>query len=168
FACAGQQLDARDDDIAGRFGFAAVTVVVLETDNETASCAVAGMDPPLVRRTESDSDHCEEIAAGGPLVGVERDYQYEEVRFSLGPDDILALATDGITEARRGLRGQEFFGIEGLAKALHDESTITEPSTPRHALNDLARRTVGRAVAFADGRRADDMCLLLAQRRAES
>lgn len=118
------------------------------------------MEPPLIVRAlcaGETSARTEEVGVTGPLTGVVPGVPYEAVRFALAEGDLLALATDGITEARR--RG-EFFGTEGLAAALGEAQSVP--------LATAAVTAVAQAVAFAGGRRADDMCLLLARRqRAE-
>ncbi len=144
-ACAGQRLDGRAEN-----AYIAVLVVVLDPCTGAAVCASAGMEPPLILRTGGAA---EEVAVSGPLSGVTPGVPYDAVSFALAEGDLLALFTDGVTEARRG---REFFGAEGLAAALAAAASVP--------LATAAVAAVARAVAFAGGKRADDMCLLLARR----
>ncbi|GAB4456121.1 MAG: hypothetical protein OHK0029_13530 [Armatimonadaceae bacterium] len=153
FACIGQQLDTAQGP-GFSHPYVAVAVVVLHTPTGRLTCGAAGMEPPLILHPNGFAD---EVAVGGTLIGMFPDATYEPVSLTLDEGDLLALYTDGITEARRG-RGHTFFGMERLITALQ-ESTARSSS-----LTQAAKGVIGRAVSFAGGRRADDMCLLLARR----
>jgi sigma-B regulation protein RsbU (phosphoserine phosphatase) len=75
----------------------------------------AGHVPPYVRRADGRE---ERLTAGGPVLGLLDDVALDagEVRF--GPGDLLAVVTDGVTEAL-GPRGDEF-GDERVRRALAD------------------------------------------------
>jgi sigma-B regulation protein RsbU (phosphoserine phosphatase) len=126
-------------------------VVVLDPANGAANLRVGGAWNRHSHRRAVG--RAEEVAVTGPLTGVVPGVPYEAVSFALAEGDLLALATDGVTEARRG---GKFFGADGLAAALAESA-----SAP---LATAAVAAVARAVAFAGGKRADDMCLLLARR----
>ena len=56
----------------------------------------AGHNPPLLRRASGD---VEVLGATGTIVGILPDAKFEESSVVLGPGDVLALYTDGVTEA---------------------------------------------------------------------
>jgi serine phosphatase RsbU (regulator of sigma subunit) len=99
-------------------------------------------------------------AAAGPVLGAILEWQGPPVSVRLHPGDILALYTDGLTEARRGRRGTEYFGTEGVASAL---KKAKETSAPSGALAAIAGEVAETAKAFAGGSLRDDTCLLLAR-----
>ncbi|WP_421734162.1 PP2C family protein-serine/threonine phosphatase [Cellulomonas sp.] len=74
---------------------------------------------------------------------------------ALEPDDLLALYTDGITEARDG--AGEFFGIERLQDFLERE---TAEGTP---LPEIVRRVCRRILEHQNGVLQDDATMLLVQ-----
>lgn len=78
----------------------------------TVRLANAGLTPPLLRRADGRT---EELSAGGLLLGVSADADYESVAVELGPGDVLVAFTDGLTEATRGGR---MFGPEGVRRVL--------------------------------------------------
>ncbi len=56
----------------------------------------AGHNPPLLRRASGD---VEVLGATGTIVGILPDAKFEESSVVLGPGDVLALYTDGVTDA---------------------------------------------------------------------
>jgi len=154
FVCERDRLDP------GHLGdsYLALALCVLHTRTGTLVCAWAGIEPPFVVRAASGD--VEDLAeGGGPLLGADRDSSYAEQRAELGMGDVLALFTDGLTEARRG-RGatRALFGYEGVTRAVQEETRRT-PS-----LADAGQAVVERARQFAGGAIRDDVCLLLARR----
>ena len=78
---------------------------------------------------------------------------------TLADDDVLAMSTDGLTEARRGTgKRLERFGYDGLTAAVRDE-VAQHPSS----LGDAGVAVADRARTFAGGSLNDDVCLLLAR-----
>jgi sigma-B regulation protein RsbU (phosphoserine phosphatase) len=73
----------------------------------------AGHNPPLLVR----GAHADAIpGACGPAIGLSRSARYQERSLTLEPGDVLALFTDGVTEAMNESR--EDFGEERLAAVL--------------------------------------------------
>lgn len=77
--------------------------------------ADGGHLPPLVLRGDGSVD---EIACDGMIVGGVRDPRFSRTEFRLGPGELMLLYSDGITEARGGVSGNEMYGDERLAGAL--------------------------------------------------
>ncbi len=148
--------------------YVSLALAVVDSDAGVVAASAAGAEPPLiVRPTEMAAGEAAaappldvtEIAALGPLLAADPESEYGVVSAPLLPGAVLVLATDGLTEARVG-RGREFFGVEGLARAVSRGAALG-PS-----LRDAAEAVVAEALAFAGGRQNDDVCLLLARRAA--
>ncbi|MFI9245014.1 PP2C family protein-serine/threonine phosphatase [Streptomyces sp. NPDC053086] len=75
----------------------------------------AGHMPPLVVRADGT---VEEIPTRGTLVGALPSVEAHTARTVLAPGETCLLYTDGITEARGGPLGDEFFGERRLKRAL--------------------------------------------------
>jgi PAS domain S-box-containing protein len=147
--------------------FVALVIAVVDTRSGEMMCSAGGAEPPLIVRAALPGSECEAIdeevmACCGPLLGIDNDSDYTAVTVGLQPHDLLALTTDGITEARRppepGQRGRggNFFGMDGLARALREEVTASASS-----LDDVAQAVAERARAYSGGAMNDDVCLLV-------
>ncbi|WP_229900293.1 PP2C family protein-serine/threonine phosphatase [Streptomyces capoamus] len=75
----------------------------------------AGHLPPLIVRADGT---VEDVPSHGTLVGALPAVTAHTVRTVLGPGETCLLYTDGITEARGGPLGDEFFGEQRLRRAL--------------------------------------------------
>jgi len=89
------------------------------------------------------------LPSTGAALGLFEDADYEEERTLLGPGSTLLLYTDGISESRRG---QEFLGVEGIAKELLACGELGS--------EDLARCVHRAAIDFAGGELKDDAAIL--------
>jgi hypothetical protein len=100
-----------------------ITLFVLEYQptNGRIIYASAGHPPPLLWRKQSGS--CERLDAEGLILGVRREFPYEQQERTLTPGDVLLLYTDGITEAANNT--QELFGEERLAALLRDSHQLS-------------------------------------------
>ncbi|MBC8137615.1 MAG: SpoIIE family protein phosphatase [Fibrella sp.] len=134
--------------------FLSIAVAVVNRNTGEGMCTVAGAESPLLLRADGTT---QEASQPGAMLGASPESQYDEGGFTLGSGDLIAVTTDGITEARRGSR--EFFGYEGFIRVLRD--AFMEKTIP---LDDIATRVVTSAKEFAGGKLKDDVCLLLARR----
>jgi len=141
--------------------YVALTATLLNTQTGEAYCCCAGGEPPVILRAGRDagSKTAEQVCPFGSLLGILTGEDYEAPRFDIEIGDLIAMTTDGITEARRQTARSDFFGIAGLRKALQAESV--EPS---RTLADIAKAVVERTLTWAGGHQSDDICLLLARR----
>jgi sigma-B regulation protein RsbU (phosphoserine phosphatase) len=73
----------------------------------------AGHVPPYVRRAGGRE---ERLTAGGPVLGLLEDVALEAGEVTLGPGDLVAVVTDGVTEAVN--EKDEEFGDERVRRAL--------------------------------------------------
>ena len=135
--------------VVGPFVVLSLAVVNTATGETFFSCA--GSEPPLVLRAEGSGEMVQ--ASGLPLC-IQPDEYYETARVYLSPGDLILMATDGITEARRR---NEFLGVEGLLQLAQD-------ALPLRSLRAISESIVEGARAYTSrGAFTDDACLLLAR-----
>lgn len=112
--------------------------------------SAAGAEPPLVIGANKTPRFAE---SRGLPVGAFRDVEYINSAMPFGAGDTILMATDGVTEARRG---KEFLSYEGMVKLAE-----------RHLGTSLSLRDEGRAMLDAArtfaGKFQDDVCILLAR-----
>jgi len=100
--------------------FATMAICTLDAGTRTLQLACAGHEPMLIVRA---ADGTRELATteGLPL-GIRRDGEYRASQVQLAPGDVVALYTDGVTEAQCG--GQPF-GVEGLADIIAENRSAS-------------------------------------------
>jgi len=128
-----------------------VTVVIVNTATGEGAVAGAGMEPPLLVRSDGQM---QEMAVNGLLLGVKLGTEYAETTFQLGQGDLVILTTDGVTEARQG---KQFLGYEGLMQLVQEGKSVG-------TLEKLGQAILNGARTFAGGELRDDACVLLARR----
>lgn len=130
-----------------------LALVLLDSATGEARYASAGAEPLIV--TNADGQLIKEYGrSSGLVLGVSAGRDYQETVLTLEPGGMLLMATDGITEARRG---GEMFGFDGL-KA-HVRRTVHLDS-----VHEIVRRILDEARQFSGGALTDDACLLLVRR----
>ena len=152
--CESRYLDTHrpEEDVNA---MAAVVIVVLEIATGKLAVAGGGAESPLIYSAATRA--VEEITTRGTSVGAYEDSIYDQEIRTINPGDLLLVATDGITEARRGRR--EFFGIEGFARVVEQTAVVTtEPEAVALAVIDAARAFSNNSVF------RDDVCLLAVRR----
>ncbi|GAB4455487.1 MAG: hypothetical protein OHK0029_11700 [Armatimonadaceae bacterium] len=166
FLCGGVQ-DARRLNLApasggfdsigiGKTGtFVAMSLVVVHILSGEATFVSAGAEPPLVLSDHEGAASWTEISAFGPLLGIDPEGVFASMQRTLQPHDTIVMTTDGLTEARRSR--SEFFGLEGVAHAIHR-------LIGKVGLEDMSEIVVEEARRFAHGQLRDDACLLIARR----
>lgn len=88
---------------------------VLDPARRSFTYSCAGHNPPRLKRCRrADVIPLDEI--GGPPLGLFEDLKYDQITIELEPDDVLALYTDGITEAMDSKGVQ--FGVGRLDEIL--------------------------------------------------
>lgn len=146
-----EQLDGVDEHL-----LAAVAVCLVDSQTGEAVFVGAGLEAPILAR---GSGEIEAVPVHGLTLGITRDAAYQAVALCLGEGDLLVMATDGLTEARRG---REFLGHEGLME-------ILQRVLPCHPPRAIAEATLNAVREFTPGTQGqsalqDDACLLLACR----
>ncbi len=147
FLCESQALETGSGEY-----FVVMTLAVVDTASGMAQIAAAGAEPPIV--LHSDGAFSEVPVSGMPL-GIAPKASYLAALLDLEDGDLLMIATDGVTEARRG---REFLGNDGMAR-------LAAGALPLGPLADIGQAVLDGAKAFAEDRLHDDVCLLLARRR---
>ncbi len=112
----------------------------------------AGHNPPLLWRRGGDVDA---LTVGGTVVGILPDQDWREEAVDLADGDLLALYTDGITEAAGP--GGDMFGEERLRGVL---GTLPAGLPSR----DIAARVIAAVDAFTGGAPPDDDRTLMVMR----
>ncbi|HJZ75964.1 MAG TPA: PP2C family protein-serine/threonine phosphatase [Vicinamibacterales bacterium] len=116
----------------------------------------AGHMPPLVLRHDGS---CERLSDGGIALGMFERSTYTTGRVLLGPDDLVAVYSDGITEAENP-QGRPFDEI-GLETALRAHA--------RDSLSAIGAGVVRAVERHTDEKRfADDLTILLLRRTANA
>jgi phosphoserine phosphatase RsbU/P len=125
---------------------------VLDPTTGDLAYSNAGHNPPVIVRS---SGAVEYLDGGGPVLGILSMASYSEYHAKLEPGDLLAIYSDGVTEATNGK--EEEFGDERFAevlKANHDKNASEIVSAVNQGLT-----------AFAAGSpQADDITLVVARR----
>jgi phosphoserine phosphatase RsbU/P len=121
---------------------------ILDAESRTLRYTNAGHLPPVQIHA---SGRAEQLAAGGAVLGVFRDWQYEDTVVHLESGDRLFLFTDGITEATRS-DGEEF-GEAGILEAVRAGAHLSPSDLKAHLLAEVNR--------FCSSQLHDDATLLL-------
>ncbi len=88
---------------------------VIDPTRRTLTYSCAGHNPPRLKRCRKEQViPLDEI--GGPPLGVFEELDFDQTTIALEPDDVLALYTDGITEAMDSTNAQ--FGVGRLDEIL--------------------------------------------------
>ena len=127
---------------------------ILDTERRVLTYSSAGHPPPIVvgRRASFLP------TAGTWLFGAFEDAGFSESQFRLGPDDMLLLYTDGITEARDGTAG--LYGEERLRRRVEELRGESPEGLLRSVFEDARR--------FAHGELHDDIALVAVKVKAAS
>jgi sigma-B regulation protein RsbU (phosphoserine phosphatase) len=118
---------------------------------ELAYCN-AGHNPPVIVRVNGAVEY---LDGGGPVLGILSIANYAEYRAKLEPGDVLAIYSDGVTEANNAK--EEEFGDENFAAVL---------KASRHKSASEIVADVNQALAdfMAGSPPADDITLIVARR----
>jgi GAF domain-containing protein len=130
-----------------------VTAFLAYVERGGVSYANAGHGPALVVRADGGLS---ELAATGLPLGVAEEPSYHDADAALGPEDVIFLATDGLTDARRE---GEPFGATRLAQVLSDAAGL-----PPQELVEVLQRELEAWAPQVD----DDVVILAARPEAPS
>jgi len=114
--------------------------------------ANAGHNAPVVLRASRES---EMLSGGGPVLGILPIAPYGEMRTQLGIGDLLAIYSDGVTEANNP--NYDEFGEERFIEVLRKHR-----SEPAAAIVDAVTKALTEFAAGAP--QADDITLVIAKR----
>lgn len=128
--------------------FVTFVMVVLDPASGEVTVVNAGHMCPILRRADGRIEEPGHKEVGLPL-GVAEGLAYQDVKVTLGPDELMVLYTDGVNESM-DVRG-DFFGIDRIRKHVMRGQT---PGELGMAIIEDVRQFVGRAP------QNDDMCLV--------
>jgi len=137
--------DQDDDEL--RFCSTAVVWMRPTEGAATVTTSSGGHPPPLIVTAAGEVTRA---CPSGSLVGLFADFEVADHTIGLHAGDVLALFTDGITEARSP--GGDFFGEERLGAII---AGVVDES-----VEDIADRVLEAVLGFA-GETTDDVALLL-------
>lgn len=123
----------------------------IDLDKHTLCYADGGHPPAIIRRA---SGEVERLETTGALLGAFVEAEYEQVELEFGPDDIVVLYTDGVTEARRG---NKFFGEGRVRRAVGAGGSA----------NDVVDRLLGALDRYVPGTLRDDAAVLAVRVRTD-
>jgi len=124
--------------------------------NHTTGCvryANCGHLPALILRT---GGAVEKLEANTTVLGLFEEWQCSMMEGCLGPGDVLALYTDGVTESPNA--ADEEFGEERLIATLHRHRALPA--------KEMATAVVDEVVRFSAREQFDDITLIIAKRTA--
>ncbi|MGB2867816.1 MAG: PP2C family protein-serine/threonine phosphatase, partial [Bacteroidota bacterium] len=128
-------------------------VAVLDSSNHRLTYVNAGHNPPYI--FHQDADDVPELGPSGLPLGMIGDATYEVRTAELRPNDVLALYTDGITEAMN--RSSDLYSEERFQRCV----VRSKGSAAQRIKTDL----LGDVHDFVDGEpQSDDLTLLIAKR----
>jgi sigma-B regulation protein RsbU (phosphoserine phosphatase) len=133
-------------DIGDRFATLLLVELALAEGEFNLRVTRAGHPPLLVAKAGRTPD---QLTAPGPMLGLNPDQRYTSGSSRFGPGDVIALYTDGLTDARTE---GGFLGTEGVAAALLENASGSAAA--------IAEAIASRAHS---GRVTDDIALLVAK-----
>jgi sigma-B regulation protein RsbU (phosphoserine phosphatase) len=124
---------------------------VLDRASVDFTYADAGHPPPVIY--DPTSDRCRRLCVTGGMVGAFPDMKYEQLTVTLAPGSVLALFTDGVTEAA------------GRHDPREDESlfAVVRPHA-RESADAIAQALFARARQKAGGEQRDDIAIVVIRR----
>jgi serine phosphatase RsbU (regulator of sigma subunit) len=131
---------------------ACMTIAVIDTLTGAVRIAVGGSEPPIIYRNQEKI--AEEVQVRSPMLGIQDDMTFAVLDLQLQDGDVLALTTDGITEAR----DQETRALFGYPRLLQ---SVQEIGSSQPAVAGFAERIATAAKCFASSHLTDDACVIV-------
>ena len=129
--------------------YATLFIGVYEDETRSLRYINCGHNPPVILR----GDQVEHLHGTATVLGMFEQWHCEVAEALVGPNDVLAICTDGVLEAANAA-GEEF-GEEGLITVLRAGCEQTSEAL-LHSLIDAVNR-------FAPGEQGDDITLIVAK-----
>jgi phosphoserine phosphatase RsbU/P len=108
----------------------------------------AGHPPPVIY--EPEKQRARELRSTGGIVGAVPDLEYAEARVELPPGAVLALFTDGVTEAHTT---EQMLESSGVGEVLEQHAA--------ESAEEIASAIFARARQFAGGYLRDDVAIVV-------
>lgn len=125
-----------------------------ERDKVLITLATGGHPAPMVVRADGTT---ETVAVEGMAIGMIADAEFGEAQVVLAAGDMFIAYTDGVTEARGGADGREFFGDRLVGEVMAYRGAPAPV---------MAERIAQRASEWARGGLQDDVAVLVVQAAA--
>ncbi|MBZ5536708.1 MAG: SpoIIE family protein phosphatase [Acidobacteriia bacterium] len=122
--------------------------VCVDSEKKTLTYVNAGHSSPLLFRGDGSIERMEK---GGAVLGVFKDWSYEQGALTLLPGDRMVLFTDGITEAT--CDGEQEFGETGVVEAIRPNIQMSASA--------LQQKLMHTVTEFCLGEFQDDATLLV-------
>jgi PAS domain S-box-containing protein len=136
-------------------GFATLFVGIYDVNQRTLTYVSCGQEPALLWRAADGT--IEELSPTGRVLGAFAEAIYEERVVSMASGDILAIFTDGLTEARTAPK--QLLEIDGVRSIFQQALKKNTRLSVEEIVADIMAGV--EAAALPDGIR-DDVCLLVA------
>jgi serine phosphatase RsbU (regulator of sigma subunit) len=131
--------------------FVTVFYGILDPATRTLVYAIAGHNPPIVRRAAAPA-RIEQLPASGPMLGLFDEVKLSDATLIFAPGDMLVMHTDGLTDTSNA--NAELFGDERLIQIVQ--------AHPAASAQELLDAVMAQATAFAGGApQSDDITLLV-------
>jgi AmiR/NasT family two-component response regulator len=127
-----------------------LTLVYAVLDRQTLALTYVNAGHPSSVLYEPNSGVCRELAATGGVVGAAPEMSYTQASVALQPGFVLALFTDGVTEARTG---EEMLGSAGVSSIVKEHAS--------ESANSIVDAILEGALGFAGGRLHDDVAIVV-------
>jgi sigma-B regulation protein RsbU (phosphoserine phosphatase) len=132
-----------------------ITLFYAEFDEQDSTLRFtnAGHNPPLLLRSKKDGKpEIERLERGGTVLGLFRDFEYEDCVLKLHSGDILVAFTDGLIEAH-GPQNEEF-GEDRLIETIIKNPHLSAAEIERDILQSVREWT-------SDAEQEDDLTLVI-------
>jgi sigma-B regulation protein RsbU (phosphoserine phosphatase) len=133
-------------------GFICLTIIVANSKTGQVSISSAGFEPPII--VQEDFETYSMPVEGSLPVGIMPGQQYQKKTIQLAENDVLILATDGVTEAKGK---SDLFGTERFIKS-------SDQARSMDSLEQATKLILNDAAAFAGGNLHDDACIIAMRR----
>jgi phosphoserine phosphatase RsbU/P len=132
--------------------YATVFLAVYDDTSRQLEYVNCGHNPPLLFRANGE---VERLAATASVIGLVPEWECTTESVSIGPDDVLVIYTDGVTEANDGEQNE--FGEERLRVVVR-ENMAASPKDLLTAIQQAVQK-------FSVGDQFDDLTLVVARSR---
>jgi PAS domain S-box-containing protein len=139
-------------------GFATLFVGLYDQNEQTLTYICCGQEPALL--WQSALREILELEVTGSIIGGFEASDFRQCVVSLSPGDVLAIFTDGLTEA--GPNRRDLLGVEGVTEFFRQAVEETEKSPdPDKRAQQVIKQLVQAVDSFAKGGARDDICVLV-------
>ncbi len=139
-------------------GFATLFVGLYDQNDQTLTYICCGQEPALL--WQSAAKEILELEVTGTIIGGFEASDFRQCVVSLSPGDVLAIFTDGLTEA--GPNRRDLLGLEGVTEFFRQAVEVTEEAAhPSERAQQIKKHLIQAVDGFARGGSRDDICVLV-------